>query len=168
MYDTNNMFESRKGKRKFDACALKRVEYVEQVEVTRRGREARISIPLGSRQVGDEVKSSNGVKPILTCPKLDELDADIRSDSEFNTYGYWKKTKALENIRAIAGKTVCASCELAGMTATQVADRRREVAEAEARALIAEANLNALQSKVAAGDTIIQDLPPDGGLYPQV
>jgi hypothetical protein len=160
------MFESRKGKRKFDACALKRVEYIEQVGVIRQG--VRISIPVSSLQVGEDANSSKGVKPILTCPKLDELGLSIYSDREREPYGYGEKTNALENIRAIAGKTVCASCELAGMTATQVADRRREVAEAEARALIAEANLNALQSKVAAGDTIIQDLPPDGGLYPQV
>lgn len=53
------------------------------------------------------------------------------------------------------------------MSAVDVANRRRATAEAEQRALIAEANLKALQSKVANGEAIIQDLPPEGGLYPR-
>lgn len=165
MYNMIIMWRKRSGTSNFDNCSLKRVQYVEWMEVMR-GDET-LNISTKAFKSGDTVLKSTGVKPILTCPKLTELGVDVRSDKERRAWGYDTRAEALQNIRKIAGLTVCASCEFVGMSAVDVANRRRATAEAEQRALIAEANLKALQSKVANGEAIIQDLPPEGGLYPR-
>jgi hypothetical protein len=148
------------GKRKFDECTLKSIEYEELVFTNA----ARSEIyPVDEAR---EDYSSAGVRPRLRCPKTEDMGGDpICSDKERTFGGYYNKSKGLANLRKVAGATACTACEYAGKTVIEVADMRTERAEAEQRALLAEANLKHLQQKITNGQDVVTDLAPNGIEY---
>lgn len=150
------------GERKFDACMLKSIEY-EEIVFTNAERTETLTAD-GTR----DGYGTAGVLPRLNCPKTEDMGGDpICSDKEQAFEGYYKKSKGLANLRKVAGATACTACEYAGKTDIEVADMRAECAEAEQRALLAEANLRYLQQQIASGKDVVTDLAPIGTEYTQ-
>jgi hypothetical protein len=160
-YNVNMSLFPTKGEKRFDQCALKAVTYVESVYTQADGASTESIDDWSGTSYG-----SAGVRPRLTCPKTEDMELGaIMSDKEQDFEGYRTKRRGLANLRKVAGATACTACEYAGKTVIEVAEMRTARAEAETRALIAEANLKSLQDKVDRGEDIVADLPPNGGIY---
>ena len=92
-------------------------------------------------------------------------DETIYTDRQARLRAYGNKVRGLRNLRKVAGATACSSCQYAGKSPIEVAGMRAELAIAEARALVEQANLKHLQDRIADGEDIVADLPANGGVY---
>jgi hypothetical protein len=150
------------GQQNFDACQLKSVEYVERVFA-----DVNHHTSTNTSALGNGINyGSAGVLAKLECPKTEDMgDETIYTDRQARLRAYGNKVRGLRNLRKVAGATACSSCQYAGKSPIEVADMRSELAIAEARALVEQANLRHLQDRVANGEDIVADLPLNGGIY---
>jgi|GEM_PF-6721014 len=155
---------SSQGQQNFDACQLKSVEYTERVYSKVDHSSSGDKLALAA--INGINYGSAGVRPKLECPKTEDMGGEpIYTDRQADLRAYGSKVRGLKNLRKVAGATACSSCQYAGKSPIEVANMRAELAIAEARALIEQANLKDLQDRIVKEKDIVSDLPAIGSVY---
>lgn len=136
---------SRAGRKAFARCDVKVVEFNRRY---RTHDETRLVVNEEER-VPEKNYSINGYGVILRCPRTEDDEISIRSDRDSHP----SQIEALNSIKSVVGKLLCAECRYSHMTPVQVSVARTEFAKAEAERLEAYGALELARKEVA-------ELPP--------
>lgn len=129
---------SRKGKKNFDKCGLKVVQFSDLVfprgtKLAVRGE--LIVADKDARVLGEDDssvrKAYGGSYAELHCPKTE--DDRVEVDADFNNYN--GRSRALKSLRNNAGETVCQNCVFFGMTELEVSEYRAKLVRSETERL---------------------------------
>lgn len=150
-------FIKSKGEKNFDRCPHKDIVFKPRYYTDSAKRATDFKSEISGTTYGPASVSAHA-----TCPVTADGEP-IRTDGYWSSRGTPKTQEAArKNLGHVAGLSICNTCPLVDLSPTQVVERRISIAETEARALIAEANLKHLQQRVANGEDIVADLPPVG------
>ena len=151
---------TRAGKRAFNRCNVKVVEFHEFVfpssvsasEITRGAGVVTAGDKTGQRilvtpQNVNDVSSNwaAGCEAVLRCPVTEDQDEPLTSQ----TNNHVTKLASLESLRSIAGELLCRNCRFSSMTPVEVSLERQEIAEAETARIEAFTHLQAAQIELA-------------------
>lgn len=116
------------GRRTFNACRVKVVEFKDFVYATgNSGREVLSLTP------SEDNRINAGCSAVLHCPKTE--DDRVNVESQFTNHT--NRLRALKSLREIAGELICRDCPFSNMDPVDVSVHRAELARAEADRLIA-------------------------------
>jgi len=118
--------EGRAGRKAFDECDVKRVEFktfVWEVDEENKPTHRRVL----SGDPSEDTRTSAGHGAVLHCPRTEDDKVFVQSES--NTH--YSRNEALRSVRKAAGNLLCRDCQFATMTPVQVSIERTELANAE-------------------------------------
>lgn len=113
---------SRAGRKSFDNCSVKRVEFVDFV-----AEEGVFGKSIPSLNITVDSRSSRGTSATLMCPRTEVEGVSLEANyNKVNT-----RDDSYKEVRQRAGEILCRNCEFSGMTPTEVSIAQTEYAKAE-------------------------------------
>jgi hypothetical protein len=116
---------SRAGKRSFDRCDVKVVEFK---EFGYREGSSGIASLCKDLPNGGKDNVNAGYWAVLHCPRTEDERIEVTSENETRR----NKPNALKEVRTLAGQLVCEHCRFSTMTPVEVSIERTRFANAEA------------------------------------
>jgi hypothetical protein len=121
---------SRAGRKSFDKCNVKVVEFKEFVYASTFDKDLpgveRKTVRTDNPSEDTRVSAGNGA--VLHCPMTEDTRVNI--ESQYTNHA--SKVLALDSLKYIAGEVICRNCRYSSMSAVEVAQEQATVARAEA------------------------------------